>query len=193
MFTFFLYTILIVFFLFYLYFFIKVFEHLYCSFIRKQVPFVPSRKKSRKAVADQINTYYKNAKNVLEIGSGFGGLARYTARNTDTNVVALENMIFSASISKLLDFISLSKKSKTVWVDAFDFLKNTDKKFDVALAYLGTEATSILKNYADKFDVLISLNFEIPDLKPVRIVDLKSGYVVYNNKKYPHKLFVYEF
>lgn len=103
MFTFFLYTILIVFFLFYLYFFIKVFEHLYCSFIRKQVPFVPSHKKSRKAVADQINTYYKNAKNVLEIGSGFGGLARYTARNTDTNVVALENMIFSASISKLLD------------------------------------------------------------------------------------------
>ena len=193
MFEFLLYTILILFFLFYAYFFMKTLEYIYCAFVRKQPPFVPSRKKSRQAVVEQINTYYKNAKNVLEIGSGFGGLARYVAKHTDTNVIALENMPFSAGISKFLDFFSLSKKSKTIQIDAFKFLDNTDEKFDIALAYLGPKLTPLLTNYTNKINVLISLNFEIQGLKPVRVIDTKSGYVIYNRKKYPHKLFIYEF
>lgn len=172
--------------------FLKQAEYCFCAFVRRQVPFVPSRKKSRVAVVKQINTYYKNAENIVEVGSGFGGLARYVAKNTNANVIALENMLFSATVSKFLDVVSFSRRNKTIWCDAFKYLKNTNKKFDVALAYLGPDYTYLLKKYADKIDVLISLDFEIPDMKPVRIHDLKSGYVLYNGKKYPHKLFVYE-
>lgn len=177
----------------YAYFFIKIFEYWYCAAIRKQVPFVPSSEKLRIAVVEQINAYFKNAKNIVEVGSGFGGLARYVAKKTNVNVVALENMIFSALVSKFLDLFQRNKKSKTVWIDAFEYLKNTNEKFDVALAYLGPEATPLLKNFANKIDFFISLDFEIEGLKPVRVFDLKSGYVIYKHRKYPHKLFVYDF
>ena len=102
---------------------------MYCSFIRRQVPFVPSDKILRGAVVHEINSCYKNASRVIEVGSRFGGLARYIARNTNANVVALENMIFSASVSKFLDFITFQKKSKTVWkiMKILDYIKNAKK------------------------------------------------------------------
>jgi SAM-dependent methyltransferase len=187
------YLLFIVLFLFEVYFFIRMVEYFYCAFVRKQTPFVPSAKSLRRTLVKQINTHYKNAKNIVEIGSGFGGLARYIAKNTNANVVAIENMIFSVSVSKFLDLFQWHKKSRTVWCDAFKYLKITDEKFDVAIAYLGPGKTSLLKKFTDNIDVFISLDFEISDLKPVRVVDLKHGYTLYNNKKYPHKLFVYDF
>ena len=56
-----------------------------------------------------------------------------------------------------------------------------------------SEITALKQQYKDKIDVLISLDFEIPNLKPKRIIDLKCGYVIYHKTKYPHKLFIYEF
>lgn len=187
------YLLFVLFLIFYFFYFVKIFEHLYCSFIRRQVPFVPSDKILRGAVVHEINSCYKNVSRVIEVGSGFGGLARYIARNTNANVVALENMIFSASVSKFLDFITFQKKSKTVWQDAFKYIENSNHKFDVAVAYLGPDGTARLIDYADKIDVLISLNFQVDNLKPIKVIDLKSGCVYYNRKKYPNKLFVYDF
>jgi len=42
-------------------------------------------------VVSEIIKNYPNAKNICEIGAGFGGLARAVARNTNANVYALEN------------------------------------------------------------------------------------------------------
>lgn len=167
-------------------------EYLNCVYLRRQVPFVSSSHNLRVAVAKQINDFYPNAKTVVEIGSGHGGLARYIARNTNANVLALENMPFCIFMSRLGDLFCRAK-SKTVWCDAFKFLDEYDGNIDVAVAYLGPKLTPILKCYSNKINVLIAMDFQIPDLLPVRVVDLKRGHVVYNGVKYPHKLFVYEF
>ena len=76
---------------------------------------------------------------------------------------------------------------------AFKFLDNTNIKFDIAIAYLGPKLTPKLYQYKDKIKVLISLDFEIPDIKPKRIIDLDCGSVIYGGKKYPHKILIYEF
>ena len=79
----------------------KFFEYVYCAHIRKQAPLVPSNQVLRQYVIDQILTKYPKSKNICEIGSGFGGLARDIARKCNKSVYALENMPFSAFISLL--------------------------------------------------------------------------------------------
>lgn len=171
----------------------KLFEYGYCAHIRHQPPLVSSGNYERRYVIEQIKMKYPDAKNICEIGSGFGGLARAVAHNTKAKVYALENMPFSAFISKMLDKLSLCKNNTTIWCDAFKYMDDTNIKFDVAIAYLGPAVTQKIKKYKNKIDVLISLDFEIEGIKPKCIIDLGHGYTIYNRVKYPHKLFIYEF
>ena len=161
-------------------------------FFMHQPPFVPSVNKLRKAAVEYIVEFYPNAKNIVEIGSGYGGFAREVAKNTNANVIGIENMPMAALVSFCADLFSKTK-SKTVWCDAFDYLDKTDICFDVGLAYLGPDLTPELKKFSKKIKVLISLDFEIPELNPVKVIDLKCGYTIYNRVRYPHKLFIYEF
>lgn len=169
---------------------LRVIEYIYCAFLHKQPPMVASNNALRAIVADQINKYYPNAKRICEIGSGFGGLARYVSRHTNAKVVGVENMPFSAFVSWVLGVFG---KSSTVWGDAFGYLRNTREPFDIGIAYLGPKLTPMLKDYGDKIRVLISLDFKMPNMKPVRTIDLGYGNTVYHGKKYPHKVFIYEF
>ncbi len=188
--AFILITILIAFVI--LFTFLYAIEYLWCVYIKDQVPFVGASRVQKKAVAKYINDNYPNAQNIVECGSGHGGLARYIARKTNTNVIGLENGPFCVFLSR---FFSLFCRAnfQTINTDMFEYLDNTKNNFDVAIAYLGPSVTPLLQKYDKKIKVLISLNFEVPNLKPVRIVDLKKGFVLYNYKKYPHKLFIYEF
>lgn len=170
---------------------VKLVEYIYCAFIRHQPPFVAANKKMRRAVADEILANYRNIKTVCEIGSGHGNLARYIARHCKVRVFALENMPFSVFVSKLFGMFG-PWRCKTVWSDAFDWLDNNKEPVDIAVAYLGPRVMLRLKAYAVKFDVLISLDFEVPGLKPVRTIDVCPGHTVYAGKKYPHRLYVYE-
>ena len=105
---------------------IKSFEYIYCASIRHQPPLVASNQHERQLVVDQIKTKYPEAKNICELGSGFGGLARTIARNTKANVYALENMPFSAFVSKKCDIVLRCKNNHTIFGDAFEYLKTTD-------------------------------------------------------------------
>lgn len=169
----------------------RIIEYIYCVVWKKQAPFVACCFVHKRAIVAQIKQFYPDAKSVVEVGSGDGGLARYIARHTKARVYALENMPFCVFLSRIGDLFCFAK-SKTIWCDAFEYLKKTDKKFDVAIAFLGPKITPKLKKYNKQIKVLISMNFEIPELKPVRTVDLKRGEITYGNKKYPNKLFVYE-
>lgn len=186
--------LLIVVLIFDIYLGVKFFEYVYCSHIKHQPPLVASPSCLRRATVEQIVKYYNKSKNICEIGSGFGGLARVIAMQTKANVYALENMPFSAFISKISDLLSRCKNNHTIWCDAFEYLDKTNKKFDVAVAYLGPTAIPKIQQYKNKIRVLISLDFEIKGLTPVRVIDLsKNGYILYNRVKYPHRLFVYNF
>ena len=172
----------------------KCFEYMYCTHIRIQPPLVSSNKYERYLAVEQIKTKYPNAKNICEIGSGFGGLARKIARaNRGANVYALENMPFSAFVSKVMDRLTYCKNNKTIWGDAFEYLDNTDVKFDIAVAYLGSDVTQKIKKYKNKIRVFISLDFELNGIKPNRVIDVNGGCTLYKGVKYPHRLYVYEF
>lgn len=57
---------------------------------------------------------------------------------------------------------------------------------------MSPEVNQSLMDYLDKFDVLISVDFEMTKLQPVRVIDVGNGYTTYAGKKYPHRLYVYE-
>lgn len=189
---FFSYFLIVLFVIVDVFLFFKFFEYAYCIIKKKQPPFVPSNNDLRMAVVKQINNHYKDAKLICEVGSGFGALSRYIAKNTNAEVIGLENMPLSAFFSKFLDFLSDSD-SKTIWCDAYEYLDKTDKKFDIVVAYMGPEYTNRLKKYNDKIKVIISLDFEMNNMKPNRVIDLGGVATIYNRKKYPHRLYIYEF
>ena len=64
---------------------------------------------------------------------------------------------------------------------------------DIAVMYMGPNVNIGSETYLNKFDVLISVDFEIPDISPVCVIDVGNGYTRYAGKKYPHRLYVYEF
>ena len=167
-------------------------EYCYCIFVKKQAPFVPSAKCSRQITLREIKKLYPDAKNIIEIGSGFGAFAQQIARNTNANVIGLENMPWCAFVSKILDIFCF-KKNKTIFCDAFEYFEHTDKTFDIAIAYLGPKLTPKLLKYKNKIQVLIVLDFPLPDYKPTRTIDGGPGTTTMGGKEYPHKIYIYEF
>lgn len=173
------------------YLFLFNLEHAIC-FIRHQVPFVPSAKVLRQAIVNEINTYYPNMKTVCDIGAGYGGLANYIKQKCNVSVVAIENMLVSVMIAHVGNFIT-GGNVRIIWTDAFKYLNNSNHKFDIGVAYLGPGVNDGLAQFKKNFRVMITLDVPIDNLTPVRIVDIGHGFTRYGRKKFPHKLFVYEF
>lgn len=168
----------------------KFVEYVYCVFIRRQPPTVSSVCVQRTAVVEQLRKYYPRARMICEMGSGMGGLMRHIARRCDVRVVGIENMPMAVCLSRIGNLFC--KNCQTRWMDIFEYFDNENPKFDIAVAYLGPWMTPMLEKYQTNFDVLLSLDFEIPNRRAVRVVDL-PGYVLYGGRKYPHRLYVYEF
>ena len=163
------------------------------SLQRKCYPYVHSVGWLRRAVVADINAHYPHAATAVEIGSGYGGMARKMARQCGLRVVALENMPMSAALSKCGDWITRAN-CRTHWCDAFDYLSRCET-FDIAVAYLGPGEYERVAGYHDKFRVLITMDAPVAGLTPVRVVDVGHGYTRYalGRVKMPHRLFVYEF
>ena len=169
---------------------LNCFEYIFCVHIKKQAPFVPTCYRERKLLLKYIRENYPNAKTFCDVGSGWGGVARYIASKTNISVIGLENMPFSVMVSKILNIFCFGK-IKTIKCDAFEYLKKTKNKFDILYTYLSPDKVSHLLKYKNKFKVLITADFEIPNIKPDKIIPLNHGYTLFNNKKYPHTLYIY--
>lgn len=168
-------------------------ERIICVFLFHQIPFVPSADVLRRAVVQEICTHYSNAKTVMEIGAGYGGLARQIARRTNATVYAIENMPFSFAVLKMFNFIFRTRNCIAIRADAFKYIRKMRRHIDIGMAYLGPGINDKLRPYAKKFRVLITLDAPIRGLKPTRIVDLsKYGSTRWNGIVWPHKLFIYE-
>ena len=165
-------------------------EYIWCVF-HNQIPYVASSKYLRRALVTEINKHFPNATSICDIGAGYGGLARYIAKKCDMTVVALENMPFTITMARVMNFVTHSR-AKIVRCDAFKYLK-TSPKFDIGVAYLGPTVNHRLAELKDSFDVIITFDVPIDKLKPTRIIDVGHGTTRYGNRKYPHKLFVYDF
>ena len=174
------------------YFIIKIIEYTYCVYIKYQIPLATSTTRLRRAIIQEIKTNYKDAKTIVEIGSGFGGLSRLIAKNTNATVYSLENMPFTIMLAKFFDAIFHSK-NKTIWCDAYKYLAETDQRFDIAVAYMGPYEIQELAKYKNKIGILISMDFELENVQPIKVIDVGHGHTTYNRKKYPHKVFIYKF
>ena len=173
-----------------LYIFISGTEYMWCMF-HNQIPYVASSKYLRRALVNEIKRHYSHATSICDIGAGYGGLARYIAKNCDMSVVALENMPFTITVARIMKFISRSK-IQIIKCDAFEYLK-TSPKFVIGIAYLGPAVNDRLVKYKNKFDVIVTLDVPIEKLKPTRIINVGHGATNYGRHKFPHKLFVYDF
>jgi len=174
-----------------LYWFVRMLEYMYCTLVAKQIPFVPSAYVLRHAVVDEILQNWPLTKTVCDIGSGYGGLARYVSRRCGVNVVALENMPFTFFIAQIAGLFGGARVTN-IYCDAFEYLKQYDGVFDVGVAYLGPGVNNRLIDVMDKFRVLIVLDVPIPNVKPVRVVDVGHGGTRYGARMYPHRLFIYD-
>ena len=173
-----------------LYLLFSMTEYIWCVF-HNQIPFVASARPLRRAVVDAINKYYPNATSIVDIGAGYGGLARHIARNCDATVVALENMPFTITVSRVFNSITRSRV-QIIKCDAFEYLKSSPR-FDIGIAYLGPNVNPRLIKYTKQFNMLITLDVPIAGLHPVHTVNVGHGFTRYGRHKFPHKLFIYDF
>lgn len=175
------------------YLFARHVTYVLCAFFWRQVPFMASNKKLRHAVAHQISQYYPNARTAVEIGCGYGGMARYVSRKCAVRTVGLENIWFTSVVARVCDFLSRAD-SKTIRCNAFEYMERDGEKFDIALAYMGPCFMSRIYDFcARRSRVLISLDFPVPGVQPTRQIDVSEGGTRYNGVVYPHRLYVYEF
>ena len=165
-------------------------EYIWCV-THKQIPFVPSSRYLRRALIDEIKKHFPHATSICDIGAGYGGLARYIARNRDMSVVALENMPFTVNVARMMNCIAHTNV-QIIKCDAFKYLK-TSPKFDIGVAYLGPKVNYRLAEITKTFDVIITFDVPIDSLKPTRVINVGHGSTRYGFQKYPHKLFVYDF
>lgn len=172
-----------------LFLFLDSVEQVICH-IRRKIPLVPSTRRLRRAVVDEINTHFSDLHTVVDIGSGYGGMARMIERRCHMSTVGLENMPFAVIVSKIKDFITFSR-NKTIWCDAFEYLDKFDG-FDIAVAYMGPGFNEDLYKYQHKFKVLITLVIPADNMTPTRVITLPRGHTRYGRHQYPHKLYVYD-
>lgn len=107
-------------------------------------------------------------------------------------VLALENMPFTCLVAKMGTVLPGGRCVKNIREDAFKYLKDGCKSFDVGVAYLGPVVNARLVDVMPCFKVLIVLDVPIPYVEPVAVVDVGRGFTRYGRLKFPHKLFVYK-
>lgn len=145
-------------------------EQLIC-FTKNMAPEVPSSSKLRTSVVKQIPIEFPNVKTIVDIGSGWGGMARLIAKsNPDAKVIGLEIMPSPFVYSKIRGVFI--KNLKFVFGNAFKYFAKSDEKFDVGIAYLLTPEMKNVENFLSRFAVLFALDFPLPDIEPAKKIKL---------------------
>lgn len=160
-------------------------EHAIC-FIRKHAPSIPSGNKVRKTIVNHIFNECPDAKTIVDIGSGWGGMARTVAKHKPSvRIIGLEFMPMPYIFASLRNLCR--KNIKFVFGDAFKYLKNTDKKFDIGIVYLLTPEMGYVKDVISKFKMLFVLNYPLPNIKPTKKIKLHNNFMGQNC------LYIYKF
>lgn len=170
-------------------------EHIYSVRFRHQYPQVSCRVCHCRTIIEEIRKHYPNAKTAVDVGAGYGRMCRAMANVRGLKVIAIENMRFSIFVMRLLNFIFGAWRIKIIFADAFAYLGNSRKKYDIGVAYLGPAMNARLLELRKKFKVIITLDAPIPNLSASRIVDIAGGgHTHYHHiGNFPHRLFIYEF
>jgi len=154
--------------------------------IFRKSPSLASGNKLRDAVIQQILCDSPNAKTIIDIGSGWGGLTREIARkfsNAQVFGAELFPMPYLYSWLRSIFF----KNTKFIYGDAFKLLKNTNQNFDIGITYLLPEQMAEVRPFMKRFKTLIAIDFPLPDVVPSRKIKLHKDHLG------QHWIFVYQF
>lgn len=155
------------------------------SIFMNRAPSISAGPKSRQAVIDEITKNFPNAKTIIDIGSGWGTMARAVAKKIPSaKVTGVEIMLAPFVFS----FISsaFKKNVKFVFGNAFKYLKEKNNKFDVGVAYLLTSEMRDVEKFLSKFDVLLAVDFPMPGVEPIKKIKLHKDLIK------QHWLYVYK-
>ncbi|MCL1785664.1 MAG: class I SAM-dependent methyltransferase [Alphaproteobacteria bacterium] len=151
----------------------------------KIAPTLPSRKVMRKAILAEIRKIRPDAKTVIDIGSGLGGMAMLIAREfPKSNVAGVEFKILPFCFSWIIRFFRGPKNCRFIFGDATRFIK--DKKFDIAVCYSGPWLMHAIEPYRNNFNILLSLDFPLPNTKPAQTI------MLHKDSLGQHRIYVYE-
>ena len=182
--TFLVYLYLVVFILFDLFLFVLGFE-IFITNIKGRAPEIPSTIKQRMAVVKQIHKFAPNAKTIIDIGSGWGTMVRTVAKkNKHAKVIGVEIMPLPYIYSLIRSVFV--RNAKFVRADAFKYINKDNKKFDVGITYLLTPEMRNVQKVLSHFDVLISVDFPLPDVKPTQKIKIHRDFLA------QHWLYVYK-
>ncbi|MCL2331783.1 MAG: hypothetical protein FWC61_04575 [Proteobacteria bacterium] len=166
--------------------FVTLAIEMFAAKVRREAPEVPSSAHLRAAVISEIRKHYSDAKTVLDIGSCYGGMARIIARNfPKMRVLGTERMPLPFTFSKIARIFWREKNVNFRFGDAFRFIKKSDG-YDIGTAYLLTPMMPRVESVADKFRVLLVLDFPLPNRRPTRKFKLHKDLLG------QHWLYVYE-
>jgi hypothetical protein len=134
-------------------------------------PPVPSGRRLRQVFADYIADKYPDVKTIIDIGSGWGTMVRAVAKrfpNADVTGIEMMPIPYLYSILRGANM----KNARIFFGDAFKFLKKTDKKFDIGITYLLSTEMKDVEKFLARFDMLLVLDFRLPDAAPVDKIKL---------------------
>lgn len=157
------------------------------ALVKKIPPEMPSGRKMRMAVISEIKKYCPNATSIIDIGSGFGGMALKIARAfPGAGVIGVERMPFAYVCSWIFTFFYFQSNLKFKRDRFTQFMQ--DKKFDVGVSYSGPSLMAQVEDVfqENKFKVVISVDFPLPNVKPVRTIKLHRDMLG------QHTLYIYE-
>ncbi|MCL2737641.1 MAG: class I SAM-dependent methyltransferase [Alphaproteobacteria bacterium] len=148
-------------------------------------PKVPSQKKMRNVIMAEIHKNFPDAKTIIDIGSGWGGMAMRAAREfPHADAVGIELMPLPFCCATVSRCLLGPKNCRFAFGNAVRFIK--DKKFDIAVCYSGPELMKAIEPHRDNFKVVLSIDFPLPNIAPSRTVTL------HKDRMGQHVLYVYE-
>ncbi len=152
----------------------------------KLPPEVPSARLSRQAVINEIKKYYSDKKSLVDIGSGWGGLVFGLAREFPKMfITGVEMMPQPFIVSVISKFFKRIRNAKIVFGDAVKYVRK-NKHFDICVAYQLTSVMGRIEKLKDKFDVMLVLDFPLPNTVPTRSIKLHKDMLG------QHYLYIYE-
>lgn len=158
------------------------------TFFRRTAPQLPSERKLRDAVVSEIRKHYPDARTAIDIGSGWGGMARRIAREfPNMRVVGVELMPLAFACSRLARLFLGPRNCRFVMGDAIKYAARAkNKQFDIAVCYSGDRLMKAVAPLAGRFKVVLSLDFPMPGKKAARVIKL------HKDRLGQHMLYVYK-
>lgn len=125
---------------------------------------IPSPPHHRKYVSQIVEQELLNREriSIVELGSGWGGMAKHCVKNPNVKFVGIEYNYFLYLFSK---FKGVFYKNKPLYIFQ-DAYKTDTSSYDIIILFMGQEFNNEIEKNLKKGQIVISSLFTLPNYKP---------------------------